>query len=818
MRKQRTVGRIGLIGSYLPRPCGIATFSGDVYEHLSAARPDWDIAVMAINDGATKYDYPDEVRFEMDQSVASYRAAAAWVEAHHFDGLFLQHEFGLFGGHAGDRLFEMLDRVRAPLVTMMHTVLKDPDEHQFRVTRRLAARSSKLITMSERGRTFLREVYEIDERKIAVVPHGIPDTQYAEPSTYQREFDLVGRKVALTFGLISPGKGLENAIAAMPAVVEKHPDLTYVVLGATHPHLKAQQGETYRDSLETMVGRLGIGDNVRFVNRFVELDELTRWLGVADVYITPYLNEAQITSGTLAYAFGSGKAVISTPYWHAADLLAGGRGRLVPFGDTDAIAEQLNDLLDHPGEMGKLQKAAYLEGRQMIWPVVAHRMAEIVELAHNRMFTHVGSTHAPPTLAGGEGTLRGGRLPTGGRHDARLLADVTSSEGDEQPMSQNLDAIVRVSLQHLRRLSDDVGLIQHATFDTPNRHEGYCTDDNTRALLLMLHLQRGTAADGSAAFDSEIDRQIESLASRYRAFVDYSINPATGSIRNFMSYDRRWLETRGSDDCIGRVAWTLGACVDWGNADVSSWAANHFDSVLQQCARSTSPRTWSFAVLGACHYQKQFAGERNTTQVLNQLVHRLVDLHDRVADAKWNWLEESLTYDNAKIPHALIVAGRMLDQPEWIDRGSAMLRWVCRLQTSPEGYFRPIGNTGFYNRGERLPTHDQQPLEAWATLSACLEAFDAQREDHWIAEAQRSLGWFLGCNDLGTSLVDIGRGACHDGLQFDRVNRNQGAESTLAWLLAATEWINHRRRRAAVTTDSQHVGGINLPIGALDPS
>ncbi len=788
MKNQRSVGRIGLIGSYLPRPCGIATFSGDVYEHLRNARPDWDIAVMAINDGAARYDYADEVRFEIDQSVDSYHAAASWVETHHFDGLYLQHEFGLFGGDAGDRLFEMLDRTRVPLVTMMHTVLKNPDEHQFRVTRRLAARSSTLITMSERGRTFLRDVYDVDERKIAVVPHGIPDTQYAEPSTYAAEFDLVGRKVALTFGLLSPGKGLEHAIAAMPAVVQKHPDLTYVILGATHPHLKAQQGETYRESLQAMVADLGIENNVRFVNRFVELDELTRWLGVAEVYITPYLNEAQITSGTLAYAFGSGKAVISTPYWHAADLLAEGQGRLVPFGGSDQIAEQLTDLLDHPAALGRLQKAAYLQGRQMIWPVVAQRMAEIVESAHNRMFTHVAPTRA------------------------------SAPEGDEQPMSQNLDAIVRVSLDHLQRLTDDVGLIQHATFDTPNRHEGYCTDDNTRALLLMLHLQRGTAADGSAAFDSPIDSEIETLASRYRSFVDYSINPATRSIRNFMGYDRRWLETRGSDDCVGRVAWTLGACVDWGNDDVASWAAMHFEPILQQCVQSTSPRTWSFAILGACHYQKHFSGERNSARMLRELVTRVVDLHQRVGDKKWDWPEECLTYDNAKIPHALLVAGRMLDQPEWVERGAAMLRWVCRLQTSSEGYFRPIGNSGFYKRGEKLPTYDQQPLEAWATLSACLEAFDAQQDECWIAEAQRSLGWFMGCNDLGTSLVDIGRGACHDGLQFDRINRNQGAESTLAWLLAATEWINHRRRRAAITTGVPSMAGSPIPVGMLDPS
>ena len=832
--QRRPLRRIALIGSYLPRPCGIATFSHDCYTHLRAARPDWDISVLALNDPGATYDYPPEVHYEIDPTPEGYARVAAYLEAKHFDAIYLQHEYGLFAGAAGNQIFEMLDRVRTPLVTMLHTVLKTPDEDQFRVLRRLAGRSSQVITMNEVGRQFLQNVFEIDDSKIAVVPHGIPDTPPADPADFKARFDLSDRQVALTFGLLSPGKGIENAIAAVPSIVQRHPDFTYVVLGATHPHLVKQEGEVYRESLMAQARQLGVAENVRFVNRFVELDELTQWLRACDIYLTPYLNEAQITSGTLAYAYGCGNAVVSTPYWHAADLLADGRGRLVQFGSGDAIANAILELLDDEATRLDLRDRAYEAGRLMTWPRVGDAMAGLLESAHNQMFAQVDLPSLQPSLGTPEhqaarvdaldDVVAGNRSVTGGlevlpAHSGEIVDETTGTLiaqdafalaaeptlDDPLALHGVLAQHVDVQLEHLARLTDPTGLVQHATFDTPNWHEGYCVDDNVRALLLSLHLSRHN--DAADWFDDT--QRLESLTTTYRAFVNYAIDPETFVVRNFMGFDRRWLENRGSDDSIGRVAWTLGSAVAMGDRDTSGWAATLFDHVLDQCVVTRSPRTWAFAILGAADYQLVFDGERRSRQHLCDLATRLQGCFDAVADDSWQWFEGYLTYDNAKLPHAMIAAGLAMERDDWLQTGLRSLHWLCQVQTAPQGCFRPVGNQGFYQRGKTMATFDQQPLEAWATVSATLAAAqadpDVEAVTRWRAQADRALAWFLGLNDLRTPIAIVESGSCHDGLQYDRVNRNQGAESTLSWLLAATQWKAHstaqRPKIAAVTTD-----------------
>lgn len=769
----RQLSRVALIGSYLPRPCGIATFSGDVYRSLQLARPNWDLSVVALNDRSSaidqaSYSYPPEVRFEVDQNIDSYRQTAKYLNAGHFDAVFLQHEYGLFAGPAGEMLFELLDNIRAPLVTMLHTVLKEPDEDQFRVLRRLASRSSKVITMSPTGKRFLDEVFHVDQSRVEMMPHGIPDSSGIDSTEMKQRYGFAGRKVVMTFGLLSPGKGLEHAIESIPAIAARHPEILYVVLGATHPHLVKQEGEVYRESLQKRVAELGIEDHVEFVNEFVELDELTRYIAAADVYLTPYLNEAQITSGTLAYAYGCGKAVVSTPYWHAVDLLAEDRGRLVDFCDSGAISVAVNSLFDDDQARKVMCENAYQAGREMIWPAIGCRMAETLELAHNHMLAQVDV--AKNATRGGSGHCNERR------GDSALVGGIHSSDSLKE-----LSNLTDIRLDHLSALTDDTGLVQHATFDLPNWHEGYCVDDNCRGLLLTLMLDRQAVPE------------VARLHRIFKTFLNYAFDPATRQIRNFMGFDRTWLERRGSDDSIGRVAWSLGACVGRSrDLDDIDWAASLFEPVLAEAASTTSLRTWAFGMLAGCEFLKTMEGHRSTRQAVVALGQRLVDHFAHKNDKDWQWFEDILTYDNAKIPHALIEAGAFLGRDDMVDVGLRSLGWLSKVQRSSSGTFQPIGNQGFYRRGQPIPTHDQQPLEAWATVSACLSAASVTDRDHWEAEADLALAWFLGRNALRTPVVDLRTGACHDGVQFDRVNRNRGAESTLAWLLAATEWIQKR--------------------------
>ena len=555
-----------------------------------------------------------------------------------------------------------------------------------------------------------------------------------------------------------------------------------MVLGATHPHLVKQEGEVYRERLQRRVAELGIEKHVQFVNQFVELEDLTKYIAAADVYLTPYLNEAQITSGTLAYAYGCGKAVVSTPYWHAVDLLSEGRGRLVKFRDADSISESINNLFDDDAERAKICEAAYQAGREMVWPAIGGRMAQTLETAHNHMLARVDQTGTQRPAARID-RKRSGKLDKIDRDAPTRRTTGTGAPPVGSDILPELTALTNIRLDHLSAMTDDTGLVQHATFDLPNWHEGYCVDDNCRGLLLTLLLDRSKP---------EVGR----LHRVYKTFLNYAVDPKTNLVRNFMGFDRRWLEHRGSDDSIGRVAWSLGCCIGQSDdPDDIDWAASLFNPVLAEAAATSSLRTWAFAMLAGCEYLNNMQGHRQTTRTVLELGTRLVDHFNAKSDNDWCWFEDILTYDNAKVPHALIRAGQTLNRPDMIQIGLRSLRWLVDVQRDKDGNFRPIGNDGFYERGKPIATHDQQPLEAWATVSAALAAAQVDDAQHWEGEADLALAWFLGRNELRTSVADLATGACHDGVQFDRINRNRGAESTLSWLLAATQWMQTRSKK-----------------------
>lgn len=699
--------------------------------------------VVPVNDREGGYDYPPEVRFEIaEQDLPSYLRAADFLNITDVDVVCVEHEFGIFGGPAGSHVLALLRELRMPIVTTLHTVLREPNGEQMRVMRELIRLSTRLVVMTERGVEFLRDVYRAPAAKIDLIPHGIPNMPFADPNYFKDEFGVAGKQVLLTFGLLSPNKGIEYALRALPDILRKFPNIVYVVLGQTHPNLLRDEGEAYRLGLERLAKDLGVQKHVVFFNRFVELEELMRFIGAADIYLTPYLTEAQITSGTLAYAFGAGNAVVSTPYWHAAELLTAERGKLVPFCDAKAIAAAVVELLRDEPLRHTMRKNAYKLGRDMIWSRVAQHYVKSFEQARQD-HSFVGRKSSPiKTL-------------------------------DEQP-----GQLPELKLDHLFRMSDSTGIFQHASFTVPNFAEGYCTDDNARALVLALMLQN--LGQGSP--------RLTARAATYAAFLNHAFDRQRGRFRNFMSFDRHWLEEVGSEDCQGHALWALGLCVaQAGQGSFQRLAAELFEQALPVAAEFTSPRAWAFTLIGIDEYLRRLSGDRRANQIRESLTAKLMQRYADAATEDWQWFEDVVSYTNAKLPHALILSGRCMNNEIMLELGLKSLRWLIKIQTSDAGAFRPIGSNGFYPRGKERALFDQQPIEAQATVSACIEAYHATSDPFWVAEARRAFEWFLGRNDLGLALYDAGTGGCRDGLHMDRLSQNQGAESTLAFLLALAE-------------------------------
>ncbi len=738
----KQLSSVAFIGNSLPRRCGIATFTSDLQQAVAAADTSVSTTIVAMTDHDNVYDYPEVVRCQInDQNVDEYIRAADFLNSGGYEVVSLQHEYGIFGGEAGGHIVSLLSRLTMPVVTTLHTVLAAPTEAQRGVMNRILDVSTRVVVMAEKGRELLRSVYRVPADKIDVIPHGIPDVAFVEPDDAKSSLGFSGSSVILTFGLISPSKGIEVMIDAMPAILKSRADAVYVILGATHPNLVRDQGEAYRESLKARARELGVEDHVVFLDRFVDLKTLLEFISMCDVYVTPYLNEAQMTSGTLAYSFGLGKAVVSTPYWHARELLADGRGILVPFGDAAAIGHEIAGLFNDGPRRQAMRLRAYTSSRSMTWQKTAERY-----------------------LAAFESTRRGQRLT------------VIAGRNDNMP-PQAGHAPPAMEFGHLLTMCDDTGLLQHAIHSVPDRHHGYCVDDNARALLLASTL----------GYPGE-RRLPELLTTRLAAFVQHAWNPDVKRFRNFMSFDRRWLEDRGSEDSHGRTLWALGECAR-GDVQPSRrrWAAGLFVEALPIVESFHSPRAWAFALLGLDAYCATLPGDFAADRMRRVLADRLMHLLSQVATEDWVWFENGLTYENARLSQALIVTGRATAEAGYVAAGLKSLRWLMTLQTSASGCFRPVGTEGF---GElRTPPHafDQQPVEAAATVAACLAASQVDSTTQWNTEAARVFAWFLGGNDLSASLVDPETGSCSDGLHRDRPNENRGAESVLSYLLALSD-------------------------------
>ena len=743
MKEASKVRKIAFVGDHLPRKCGIATFTSDLLAAVAAAYPQSRCFSVSVNDIKGGYEYPEVVRFEIEeQDLSSYLRAADFLNISNVDIVCLQHEFGIFGGPAGGHILALLRELRMPVVITLHTLLREPEAGQRRVMHGLVALSTRLVVMTERGRQMLQEIYQAPPAKIDLIPHGVPDVGFVDPTDFKDQFGVEGRVVLLTFGLLSPNKGIEHVLNALPHIVAEFPDVVYIVLGATHPNELREHGEAYRLSLEILAKKNKLEKNIIFYNRFVELENLQEFIGAADLYITPYLNEAQITSGALAYAFGAGKVVVSTQYWHAAELLAEDQGVLVPFGDAQAIAREVIGLLRDDARRQAIRKNAYKRGREMIWSNVA------------RLYMR---------------SFESSRIEGAARSRKSLATKTLDQKPRELP---------ELKLDHLSRMTDSTGIFQHAIFSIPNFSEGYCTDDNARAFILAVLLSE---------LGEDPDR-VRNLATTYAAFLHHAFNLKTKRFHNHLSFDRRWLDEQGSEDCQGRALWALGVGV--GRSPYRSFqimAGQLFALALPALTEFTSPRAWAFGLIGIHEYLLRLSGDSLVNQTRETLTSRLMELFERTAQPDWRWFQEDLTYDNAKLPHALILSGRATGEQAVLERGLQTLRWLTELQISEKGHFRPIGTNGFYRRGGMRANFDQQPIEAQAMVSACLEAYRATSDLWWYEQAQRAFDWFIGWNDLGLELCSPKTGGCRDGLHVDRVNRNQGAESTVAFLLSLAE-------------------------------
>ncbi|MEQ1640120.1 MAG: glycosyltransferase family 4 protein [Novosphingobium sp.] len=716
--------RIALIGGFTPRRCGIATFTADIYQSLRAASPDLAVDVYAMTPALDHTRFDPAVRAAIvEADPASYLAAAQAIEASGANLVWLQHEFGLFGGPAGAMILELLDRIAAPLMVTLHTVIPDPDAAQASVMQRLVARASRLVVMSERARMLLLSVYDADPDQIVLIPHGVPDRPFGRSEEFKAKFGLTGRRMLLTFGLLSPGKGIENVIKALPSIVAEHPDLLYCVVGATHPNVIAREGEAYRIGLQRLAAGLDVEHHIHWVDAFVETGDLLDLIEAADIYVTPYPGAAQSTSGTLPYAVALGKAVVSTPYVHALELLADDHGVLVPFSDSTALACEIGALLDDPQRLQDIQRRAYDRGRSMIWPAFAGKCLD-------------------------------------------LIADVHCPAGP-------CPAVDGLGLGGLLRICDDTGILQHSIYSVPDRAHGYCVDDNARALMLMNRL-------GEAA-----EPQRSQLAQVFAAFVQSAWNDETGGFRNFMGFDRAWLEERGSEDSCGRALWALGATArDGTSPGLRHWARGLFDHSAASAIQFRSPRATAFAMLGADYLLNTGPAHEQALMILSGGANRLLALFNRVSRTDWPWFETVLAYDNCRLPEAMIRAGTRLARDDLMLCGDRALRWIMDLQCNAAGQFRPIGSDSFGKQFEAPRPFDQQPVEVWAAIDACSAAFDMTGEAGWLKQAGRAYDWFGGANDRSVVVGDPATGSCHDGINPRGLNLNEGAESVLAYQLA----------------------------------
>lgn len=738
-RKARTIEKIAVIGNYLPRQCGIATFTTDISQSLAKELPaEENLINVAMDDIPEGHNYPPQVKFRVRQDIqADYFWAADYLNANQYDAAIVQHEFGIFGGDDGSYILHMVKFLKMPVITNLHTVLENPTAGQRKVIFELAKYSDRLTVMNKKAIEILTRVYGINKKKIAYIPHGIPDSSFETPGLYNELFGLEGKDIILTFGLLGPDKGIESIIKAMPLIVKENPNAVYLILGQTHPHIIKSSGDTYRKGLQQLVKSLGMENHIVFHNEFVKLETLIKYLQTSKIYAIPYLKKEQITSGTLAYALGLGTPVVSTPFWHAEELLADGRGQLVPFNDPVQMAKEINNLLANDYDREMMRFKGYQYGRSMTWKEVSKMNLNLIS-------------------------------------EIKEKKPIEATQAIVNKFKKIYNDLPEINLAHLKNMTDSTGLLQHAKYTTPNFHHGYCVDDNARGLIAL-----------TKYYSLKKDKDVLLLIQKYLAFLYYAFNPENGRFRNFMSYDRRWLELCGSEDSHARALWGLGVTVkEAPDASIRNMAMRLFLDALPAVKHFTSPRAWGYTVLGLQDYLSIYGGDSDACNFRDDLANKIYELFKNNASDEWSWCEGTATYANAILAHALIIAGKWMSDKKMYDSGLKALEWLLKVQTAPDGHLSVIGNDGWLDKGGSRSMFDQQPVEVKSLINACLDVYIETGDKKWLDESERCLSWFLGQNDLQMPVCDCKTGGCCDGLEVQGVNSNQGAESTLAWIIS----------------------------------
>ncbi|MFC3196636.1 glycosyltransferase family 4 protein [Parapedobacter deserti] len=725
--------KIALIGTYKPRRCGIGSFTKNLFDSLpSEIHNSPGSFVVAINEPGSSRDYPPEVQFVIDQDDhETYLKAAEFINQRGADICLVQHEYGIFGGQNGVYILSLLHSLAVPVITTFHTVLKKPSHNELYIAKEIAKISQRVVVMAEKAVELLGDNYEIPERKITVIPHGVPEISY-DRTAVRGELQLTDKKVLFTFGFIGRNKGIETVISALPALVAQHPDIVYIVLGKTHPNVVKHAGEEYRLFLHRLVKKLNLEPHVIFLNQYASEQDLFKYLIATDIYLTPYLNEVQITSGTLSYALGVGSAVVSTPYWHAAELLADGRGALFNFNDSRQLSQTLLDLLGHPEKLKMMRAKAWEFGETITWPKIGE--------VYNGLFQQV-QQHA-------------------------------SVHPVKKDPAFDRSILPPLKLDHIVRLTDSTGIFQHATYGIPNYHEGYCLDDNARALLMALMAYRRMK-------DETALRHVPT----YLAYIHYAQND-DGTFRNFMSFDRHFLDEVGSEDAFGRAIWAIGYTMTHAPKDAYFQVARKiFFKAVPQFERLKSIRSIANTILGLYHYLKGHPTDDGMMELTHRLAARLYDEYRVYRRDDWHWYESLLAYDNALLPLAMMRAGELLNNEAFRKVGFESMAFLEK-HTMRKGHLSLVGNAEWFKQDGECSRFDQQPVDAMATVLLFLQAYNNTGDQKYLHAVYTAFMWFLGENDLRMSLYDFETGGCCDGLERDGVNRNQGAESTLAYLIS----------------------------------
>ncbi|MCU0472791.1 MAG: glycosyltransferase [Bacteroidales bacterium] len=728
--------KLAYIGTYPPRECGIGTFTRNLYKSMvmnnEIIKDSIDGFIVAMNDHDQTYDYPEEVKLTIRQEhQRDYLSAVKFINLSGADLCVLEHEFGIFGGQDGVYILSLLHRLEIPLIVTLHTIIKAPSYNEKAILVEICRMANKIIVMSHKAIEFLTSIYNIETEKIVFIDHGVPDIQFSQVQS-KEEFNLENKKVLLTFGFIGRNKGIETVIKALPKVIDKYPEVLYMVLGKTHPNVLRYAGEEYRNYLQHLVQSLNLNNNVFFLNEYINQKELFKYLSAADIYITPYTNEAQITSGTLSYAVGVGSAVVSTPYWHASELLADGRGMLFDFHDSKGLSAILLELLDNPDELKNLRKKAHDYGRKITWPKTGGKYTEVAK----RILED--------------------------KPNVLVKKDIT------------LDPLILppFSLAHIKRLTDDTGIIQHANFGIPNLKEGYCLDDNARALLMVL-----------MAYRQKKDSLALDLSPIYLSFINYMQNK-DGTFRNFLSFNRNFLDEVGSEDSFGRTIWALGYLL--GNAPNDAYyqtGRSIFFNAAPNFETLQSVRGIANTIVGISYYLMINPSDDSMMERLRNLSYKLIRQYAENSSDDWKWFEPMLAYDNGMLPLALLHAAYILKDRTITRTALETMNFLTEI-TLKDGYFSAIGNEKWYRKGGERSMFAQQPVDALAMVLMYHQAFHLTNDKEYLTKLFSCFMWFLGENDLRMNLFDFETKGCCDGFESYGVNRNQGAESSLSYLIS----------------------------------